>query len=698
MSELNFGIRIGARDDSQGILRGALSGFQSFARTVARPITIPLRVAGKGLAILRDINLGLAPIVRGLDNIIERGTGLEVVRKSFESLTGTGGRQAEQLARQMVQAANGTLRYAKAMQIANRALSSGLNIQQILTTLDFISKKAITTGISAETAIDKVITGLARGSVLFLDDFGLVVDGLEGITRAYDGIKGAGAFDDLGPAAQKAAIVNQAITEMRQQLGRIGVTGNETIFIWQGLKNQMGDAVDKLFMAVGRSESLKNVLKGARDVVAGMVKHLEGGGSLGDLLWGKEGGKSGGLFGFLKAGILDLGEVLGRGILGGLLKGVSQLPALFDFGWQKIKEAWSWAMDELPKAITAGLSWLKTDFLPALKQTLIDTYQWIIGSLADLFSWFGDEWEILKDQFSRDGMFDPGSIYPQGKTLYEAQQRAEKEGNAMRRRPSGMDGSQGYPTMTLPFSLAQVLPIAAMGGGKKSLAELAGEKGGELLKGGILGPERSRTGTWWDDYKKEFSSPAQPKEERAPISFLDPASFPLGQRTRLRARREQARLERKMNTLDQSDAPLNRQADRMTTLAIADLRRMGRDIRPGDRKRIHAEILGNLNKERDEKRRELMARWNYLNPEPAWRKHRRDAGIGAPSEPVAGPAASGETGVSTATDGGKSLSDAAKAIKEEVKAMRDLATEVAGSLQAGIQALTGEGARLGRAS
>ena len=157
-------------------------------------------------------------------------------------------------------------------------------------------------------------------------------------------------------------------------------------------------------------------------------------------------------------------------------------------------------------------------------------------------------------------------------------------------------------------------------------------------------------------------------------------------------------MEREMNTLDQSDAPLNRKADRMTSLAIADLRRMGRDIRPGDRKRIHAEMLTNLNKKRDEKRRELMDRWNYLNPEPAWRKRRRDAGIGAPSEPGAGPAASGEAGVSTATDGGKSLSDAAKAIKEDVKAMRDLATEVVGAMQAGIQALTGEAARLGRAS
>jgi hypothetical protein len=371
MTQLNFGIRIGARDDSQGALRGALSGFRSFARTISKPIVIPIRIGRRGLALARDINLGLAPIVRGLDRIIERGTGLEVVRKSFESLTGKGSQQAGMLARRLVQAASGTIRLAKAMQIANRAMGSGISFDQLLVAMDFISKKSITTGKNAEQAIEKVITGLSRGSTLFLDDFGILVDGIDGVKRAFNSIKGAGAWESLGPAAQKAETIRQAIVEMRGQMGRLGVSGKETVFTFQAIKNQIGDAVDKLFMAIGKSRALKNALQGIRDVIGGMMKHFGEGGSLMDVLFGKQGGKSGGLFGFLKAGVLDLGEALGRGILGGTLVGLSELPGLFKAGWEAIRPKILGLWDELKTRITAAL------------QPLVD-------ALTSLRGWLGD--------------------------------------------------------------------------------------------------------------------------------------------------------------------------------------------------------------------------------------------------------------------------------------------------------------------
>ena len=331
MSQLSFGLRIGAKNDTQGALRGSLAGVMAFARKAAKPIIIPLKIARGGLALLRDINVGLAPLVAGLDRVIERGTKLEVVRKSFESLTGKSGRQVRALARELVRASSGTLSLAKAMQIANRGMGSGLSLRQLGTAIEFISKKAITTGKNAEHAIDTVITGLSRGSTLFLDDFGILVDGIEGVGRTFDAIKGAGAFDSLGPAAKKAETIRQAIVEMQGQMGRIGISGKETIFVFKGLKNEIGNMVDKLFMAVGRTGALKAAMEGLRDVVAGMVEHFERGVSdtpLMDILFGKKGGKSGGLFGLLKAGAMDLGEALGRGILGGMLKALSGATSL----------------------------------------------------------------------------------------------------------------------------------------------------------------------------------------------------------------------------------------------------------------------------------------------------------------------------------------------------------------------------------
>lgn len=77
MSELNFGIRAGVQGTTPGTLRSALAGFTRFAQSLPRPITIPPRIGRRSLDLTRDVNLGLAPLVRGIDNIkrTRRGVG-----------------------------------------------------------------------------------------------------------------------------------------------------------------------------------------------------------------------------------------------------------------------------------------------------------------------------------------------------------------------------------------------------------------------------------------------------------------------------------------------------------------------------------------------------------------------------------------------------------------------------------------------
>ncbi len=250
-NEFQVGVRISAKDDTQSALKSVLAGVSSFAARVAlKPITLPLKVAQGSLGFLRDINLGLRPVVESMDRRIQRGSGLQGVRKSFEALTGKTGDGATRLAQEIVAAANGGIRLAEAMQIANRA-GSTINLKDLKTAVEFISKKAITTGKDAGAALDTVITGLIRGSTLFLDDFGILVDGMDGVKRTFDAIKGSGAFDALGPAAQKAETIRQAIAEMQQQMGKIGVSGKETIFVYTAIKNQIGNALKTMRLRLG---------------------------------------------------------------------------------------------------------------------------------------------------------------------------------------------------------------------------------------------------------------------------------------------------------------------------------------------------------------------------------------------------------------------------------------------------------------
>jgi hypothetical protein len=361
---MTFGLRISAKDDTSSALRSAKAGFEGLLKAASKPIVVPIQIAKIGLGTLRDINLGLRPLISGLDDMIERGTRLEVVQKSFAAITGLSGRQAEFMARRIVDAASGTIKLAQGMELANRALSSGMGMDQFLTALDFISKKAATTGIEAGTALDKVITGLARGTTLMLDDFGILVDGIDGVKAAFDKIKGAGAFDALGPAAQKAEVVRAAIAEMQAGLSKMGVTGKETVFLWQSIKNEIGDAVDRVTLSIVKSETLRKVLEKIRDVAKSISAHFDQGGSFSDILFGKEGGKSGGVIGLLKAGLMDAGEAFGRLALGGIMKGLSELPDLFAFLWKQGAEF----IDLVTPAIEKGLKWLDTTFLPALKQ------------------------------------------------------------------------------------------------------------------------------------------------------------------------------------------------------------------------------------------------------------------------------------------------------------------------------------------
>lgn len=349
--DMNFALRISAQDQTRSGLRSALSGIQTFARTAIKPITIPLKFGQGAARFLRDFNQGIRPALAGMDSLIERGAGLEVQQKGLSRLLGQSGAEAKALAAQLSRAAGGTLRLGEAMQVANRALASGIRTDQLLTAIEFISKKSVTTGKNAADAVDKVITGLARGSTLFLDDFGILVDGIDGVRRSFDAIHGVKAFDQLGPAAQKAEIVRAAIAEMSEQLGRMGISGRETIFMWGSIKARVGDAVDRLALAAVKSKALRDTVRGLRDQIEGLTKHLSTGGSLGELLFGKQGGQSGGVFGLVSAGLKDIGENFGRGatamLLDGIAGGVELLRAGGDYLAERLEQTWESARAKL---------------------------------------------------------------------------------------------------------------------------------------------------------------------------------------------------------------------------------------------------------------------------------------------------------------------------------------------------------------
>ena len=662
MSQMTFGLRIAATDDTQGALRSSLSGFISFARKLASPITIPLRIVQGGSGLLRDINLGLMPLVRRFDDLVTKGAALDAIQRSFTSLTGRSAKDAEHLANRLVAAAGGLLDDSRAMQLANRAIAGGVDAARDLPLIfEFAAKKAVSMGLDTGSMLDQMFSGFMRGSTRQFEPLGILQKGVEGVKRDFEAMKGKGAWDMLAPTAQQAEMMRQAAGEMRAQLGRLGVSGKETIFLWSGIKNQVGDAVDKLFQAVANSKSMRDALGGARDVLAGLTKHFESKGTIWEVIFGKEGGKSKGLFGFLEAGILDLGEMAGRGILGGILKGLSKLPDLGNWLWDKMGGALDMLSEKLApifepikKAIVELANWFKQKLGPVI--------EWLEAKLKPLVDWAAKKFAGIGEEFMPkmgggtaafntqwwasnpagklkavgliatdflDKVFgglemgaagiEPGVGAPE---LWAIRRRIEQKqqqrwlewqkdyGQVPARKPTPREvaGMASPARGALPFPLMGLTRAALYGivggavGQPETMWDWMGREGDAML-GGISGFGRIRQAM--DKFRGDF--PGKGAEDFAFGELSGASIYALTWFGRQRLRREQARIEHDADVANSGGFFIRQRAILWAGQEARELRRQGYRLTPGDEADLRERAIVRLRDAAIESRRPRIA-------------------------------------------------------------------------------------------
>jgi len=609
MTQFSFSYRIGAEDDSRSGIESALSSLRGFSTKATELVSVPFKFGGAALGFLRDFNLGLKPLLGGLDSILDTGLRLEAQQKSFEALTGKQGKQARDLAKSLVAAANGTLTLAKAQQIANRALASNIQFDQLGTLFDFASRKSITTGKDPGQVIDTLVTGLARGSTLFLDDFGILVDGIDGVRRTFDAINGNGAFDALGPAAQKAEIIRQALAEMNQQMGNIGVTGKESFFVLEGIKNSLKSSLNQLIAAVARSKDLRAMLAGVQSIVGGTVDHLEKGGSLSELLFGKKGGKSGGLLGIGGAVLTDAGVLLGKGFVGVLFQAIERLgkpiAAIFDSTISRFETIWTeiksdiagvfgQVKDRLSKYLNHGGG--VAGMLPA----------GIINDVVESFSGGSGSGFSPVDNAKQSGFFSSilsmFATPPQDKSRplmervfemieyrvrfwlgYPIAPREEYD------RRTGLPMAFGGGTTPATFVRSAIASSVFASTGSSSSAgkffQSIGAEGRRLIAEATgFNQTRKEIGL----FRSDFPNASTDKAGLKPL--VDPDSLiPLTQTERMRRRRERNRIAETIDLMESGNRGVRAEARRRAIDRIRRLRAEGRDVLPSDRRRIFDE-------------------------------------------------------------------------------------------------------------
>lgn len=262
---------INADDRTAATFARVLQGADKFGKNLEKGFGSTMKRAFAPTNLLSTLNLlkmagsAVSGVFNSVAESVEEGARAQLAIKSFASVVSMSERHATGLARQLQEAAMNTMDLQGAMQMANRSMLAGLSFDQMKQITAFATRKSSTMGISTQSAVERIVMGLSRGSPQILDDFALLVDGIDQVKRGYNAIHGAKAFDSLGPAAQKSQIIEAAMKDMSVQMGRLGISGNESLVRFDGMRTAMADIVTDIKRAVATSPKLAGMAKSLTD-------------------------------------------------------------------------------------------------------------------------------------------------------------------------------------------------------------------------------------------------------------------------------------------------------------------------------------------------------------------------------------------------------------------------------------------------
>lgn len=130
----------------------------------------------------------------------------QMAEMSFRRIVTGAGRDFTETMRQMRAAVSGTLTDMQLMQKVGAAVDAGLTFNQSITALQFLRRYSLAFGKDFNQLVQTIFTGLQRGSVLFLDDAGIILS-------AQDAM-----FNGMGDLEKKTALVNRAVELMTEKM------------------------------------------------------------------------------------------------------------------------------------------------------------------------------------------------------------------------------------------------------------------------------------------------------------------------------------------------------------------------------------------------------------------------------------------------------------------------------------------------
>ena len=162
----------------------------------------------------------------------------DLTRETFDRLATKAGTTGVTQLERMREAVGGTLSDLELMQRVGAAVDAGLTFDQAITALEFLRRYSLAFGKDFNQLTQTIFTGLSRGSVLMLDDAGLIINASDKI------------FDGLNEVEKKSALVAEAIRLMSEKMevlpeiqSNAATEANNLAVAFENLKIATGEAI-----------------------------------------------------------------------------------------------------------------------------------------------------------------------------------------------------------------------------------------------------------------------------------------------------------------------------------------------------------------------------------------------------------------------------------------------------------------------
>lgn len=176
----------------------------------------------------KNIYNGIASAVKqGIDAVEEGAKSLDV-KEVFSNLAANMGKDAENMITQLKTSTNGYLSEVRAMTLSTQAMMSGMDFKDVTVTMEYLQKYAKATGRDFNQLTQTIMTGLARGSTLMLDDAGIIIDAQSVINAKTQEYGRA-----LTEVEKKQVLVSAAIDQMK---GKMGALNTEQSTAYDGIQ------------------------------------------------------------------------------------------------------------------------------------------------------------------------------------------------------------------------------------------------------------------------------------------------------------------------------------------------------------------------------------------------------------------------------------------------------------------------------